>query len=52
MAGLLLYAALLHAGARYDLERGEFHSEELELLPKEMDVEPVFDEFELDQLRD
>ena len=35
-----------------DLERGEFHSEELELLPEEMEVEPIFDEFELEQLKD
>ena len=29
--------------AFYDLERGAFHTEELELLPSEMDVEPEFD---------
>ena len=26
-----------------DLERGAFHTEELELLPSEMEVEPEFD---------
>ena len=31
-----------------DLERGEFHSEELELLPCEMDVEPLFEQDELE----
>ena len=30
-----------------DLERGEFHCEELELLPCELEVEPLF---ELDEL--
>ena len=29
--------------AFHDMERGEFHTEELELLPSEMDVSPEFD---------
>ena len=35
-----------------DLERGEFHCEELELLPCEMDVEPLFEQDELEPVED
>ena len=31
-----------------ELERGKFNSEELELLPCEMDVEPLFEQDELE----
>ena len=33
-----------------DLERGEFHSEELELLPSELEVEPLFEPDELEPM--
>ena len=39
----------LRLGMRRRIERGEFHSEELELLPSELAIEPMFDEIELEE---